>query len=159
MHKFYSYKLWMVYSSFMVAITLQIIPFSPQIWWMQPSWIMILLIHWITVLPNQVSIGTGFTLGLITDIVLGSTLGMHSLSLSILAYLATRNIYCFKYVSIWRQSFIVIFLSFINQSIIFLVKFLMIKVFITTPEIFWNCLLDGGSWPFLILLMRKIRRN
>ncbi|URJ27901.1 rod shape-determining protein MreD [Candidatus Blochmannia vicinus (nom. nud.)] len=148
----------MVYSSFIVAITLQIIPFFPQIWWIQPSWIMILLIYWITILPNQINIGTGFILGLITDIVLGSTLGIHSLSLSILAYLATRNVYFFKYISIWQQSFIVTFLSFINQGIIFLVKFLMIKVF-SAPEIFWNCLLDGGSWPFLVFLMRKIHRN
>lgn len=158
MHKFYVYKLWMVYSSFMVAITLQIIPFFPQIWWMQPSWIMILLIHWIIILPNQVNIGTGFILGLITDIVLGSTLGIHSLSLSILAYLATRNIYFFIYTSIWQQSFIITFLSFVNQSIIVLAKLLMTKVF-STPEIFWNCLLDGGSWPFLVLLMRKIYQN
>ncbi|AGC03577.1 rod shape-determining protein MreD [Candidatus Blochmanniella chromaiodes str. 640] len=157
-NKFNNYKLWVVYGSFIIAIFLQIIPFYPRIWNVHPSWTMILLIRWITILPNQVNIGTGFTLGLIIDIILGSTLGIHSLSLSILAYLVSRNIYFFRYMPIWQQSFIIIFFSFINQSIIFLVKFLINKV-LCTPEIFWNCLLDGGAWPFLVLLMHKMHRN
>ncbi|URJ23513.1 rod shape-determining protein MreD [Blochmannia endosymbiont of Camponotus sp. C-003] len=157
-NKYNNYKLWVVYSSFIIAIILQIIPFCLRTWNIHPSWTMILLIRWITILPNQVNIGTGFTLGLVIDIILGSTLGIHSLSLSILAYLVIRNIYFFRYMPIWQQTFIIIFLSFIHQSITFLIKFLITKV-LYAPEIFWNCLLDGGSWPFLVFLMHKIRRN
>ncbi|WP_236840100.1 rod shape-determining protein MreD [Blochmannia endosymbiont of Camponotus nipponensis] len=142
----------------MFAVILQIVPLCPRTWNVHPFWIMILLVHWITIIPNQVNVGTGFILGLITDIILGSTLGMHSLSLSVLAYLATRNIYFFRYMPLWRQSCIIIFFSFINQCITYLVNFLVTNI-LCTPEIFLNCLLDGGSWPFLVILMNKIPRN
>lgn len=107
------------------------------------------------ILPRQVNIGTGFFLGLILDVVSGSILGVHALSLSILIYLLVRRMYFLKYVSIWLQSFFIIFFSLINQSIILLTTFLFIKITYSS-KIFWICILDGGIWPIIMLCMRKV---
>ncbi|VEH65963.1 rod shape-determining protein MreD [Rodentibacter pneumotropicus] len=42
-----------------------------------------MLTYWALAIPNKVSIGIAFLLGVIWDIVLGSTLGIHALVLSV----------------------------------------------------------------------------
>lgn len=154
-NEYSTYKFWIIYCSFFIAIILQTILFFPKTWNIHPSWTMILLIYWITISPYQVNIGTGFILGLILDVILGSILGIHALSLSIIVYLIIRKIYFFKYFSTWIQSFFIIFFSLINQMIILLATFLIIKI-TYSPKILWNCILDGSMWPIMNLLMRKI---
>lgn len=150
-----TYKLWTIYCSFCIAILLQTILCIPQIWNIYPSWVLILLMYWIMMSPCQVNIGTGFTLGLILDIILGSILGIHALSLSILSYLVIRKVYFFKHISVWMQSFFIILFSLINQGIILLITFVFIKV-TYSPKILWSCVLDGGIWPIIIISMHKL---
>lgn len=153
--EYFSYKLWGIYCSFIVAMVLQTILFFPKMWNIYPSWVMLILIYWVTVSPYQVNIGTSFILGLILDIILHSILGVHALSLSILSYIIIRKIYIFKYLSIWVQSFLIIFLSLINQGMILLMVFLTTQI-IYSPRILWNCIIDGSIWPIMVAFIRKI---
>ncbi|URJ25357.1 rod shape-determining protein MreD [Candidatus Blochmannia ocreatus (nom. nud.)] len=150
-----THKFRTIYSSFIIAIILQLIPIFPKTWYFYPSWSLMLLIYWTTICPNQVNIGTGFILGLITDIALGSNLGICSLSFSILNYLTIRKIYFFKHTPIWQQSCIIVLFSFLNQNIIFFAKILTIEISYT-PKIFCNCLLDGSIWAIFIFVHKKI---
>lgn len=119
---------------------------------------MMLLIHWIIILPKKINIGLSFILGIIMDCIFGYTLGMHALSFSILSYLTVRKIYFFRCLSAWQQSFFILFFSLINQIIKFLTKFVIAKILCST-EIFLICIIDAVIWPFLILLMYKIYRH
>ncbi|CAD83367.1 rod shape-determining protein MreD [Candidatus Blochmanniella floridana] len=158
MYNFYIYKICNIYCSFAVAIILQYVLFFSITWYLQPSWTMMLLIYWIVLIPNKINIGTGFFLGLILDCISCSTLGIQTLSMSIISYLTIRKIYLFRHTYVWQQSIFIVLFSFINQNIKFLIQFLMFSVSYS-PKIFYNCILDGIMWPVLIFLIHKINNS
>lgn len=155
MHNFYFYKKQSIYYSFIGIMILQLTLSYAITWHIQPSWSMMSLIYWVIMTPKQVNIGTGFVLGLITDGISSSILGMHALSFSIISYLIIRKNYLLQNVSIFQQIFFVIFFSLIDQSLKVLITFLITKV-LSSSDFFWNCILNGVLWPFLFFLMRKV---
>lgn len=155
MRNFYFYKNKTIYCSFIGIIILQLICVYFIKYCFQPSWSMMILMYWIIVSPKQVNIGTGFFLGLITDVIFYSILGIHALSFSVISYIIIRKLYFFQNTSILQQSFFVTFFSLIDQSLKLLIIFLITKI-LHSPEILWNCIFNGIIWPFLIFVMSKI---
>ncbi|CUX96146.1 Rod shape-determining protein MreD [Candidatus Gullanella endobia] len=156
MNRYYHHSGYIIWISFFFAIIMQIMPWPSNLYLFRPSLLNLLLIYWVVALPYRVNLGTGFILGLIMDLVIGSTLGVHSLGFIILTYLAIFKFNPFLNMVIFQQVIVVISLSLLTQVVVFLTEYLLINASFH-PEIFWRSIVDGLLWPWLFSLMCKIR--
>ena len=152
------WQLVVVSCTFLVALMLDISPWPRELQYFRPSWLVLVLMYWILAIPNKVNIGTAFFLGIILDFVLGSVLGVHALVFSIFAYFIARGHLIFRNLSLWFQSILVMSFIVCIQLGIFIIEYTLHQVTFNLEEIV-GALLSGILWPWLFLLLRRIRRQ
>ena len=69
-----------IVSSLIIALVLQIVPLPIQVDLYRPDWVLVVLSYWCMALPHRVNVGIAFVTGIAVDILVGTTLGIHSLS-------------------------------------------------------------------------------
>lgn len=143
---------------FIAALVLELAPWPTGFQAFKPSWLVLVLLYWSLALPNRVSIGLAFLLGLVWDLVLGSILGVHALVLSVAFYFIAKNYLVLRNLSLWFQSLLVVLFVFAIRLLIFLVERSLHSAIFNWQEIFGS-LASGILWPWVFLLMRKARRH
>ena len=81
----------LIYFSFMLALLLDFIPLPGSLFHLLPEFSALILIYWLINRPQDVDIGTAFSLGLSSDIGTAAPLGQHALAYIFSAYLIIQN--------------------------------------------------------------------
>ncbi|MGP1939414.1 MAG: rod shape-determining protein MreD [Arsenophonus sp. ET-DL9-MAG3] len=149
---------WIIWLSFLIAIIFEQMPWPEQFIYYRPTWLVLILIYWVMALPHRISVGTGFFLGILMDLIQGLTLGVNALAYSMICYLTSYKYQLLRNISLWQQSIVIAGLSMIMNSIIFLAEFLFSLV-LFHPKIILNCLINAILWPWIFLSLRQIRRH
>lgn len=141
---------------FLFALTLEILPWPQYFQGTRPAWLVMMLMYWILALPERISVITSFVVGIAWDLITGSVLGLHSFVLVIFGYLVCVNCTLLRSLSLWFQSFLVMFFVIALRLGFFLLEFLLFKASFDILEIY-GAVLTGILWPWLVILLHKIR--
>jgi len=144
--------------SFALALLLTIVPLPDSVRTLRPDWLGLTLIFWCLVLPYRVSVGSGFVAGLLLDVLSGTLLGEHALSLSLIAYLCVRLHQRIRAYPMWQQALTVMIFLITHQL---LTLWLDSVIGRPTPSLgYWLPSLVGAAlWPFVFHLLTSLRIN
>jgi rod shape-determining protein MreD len=146
--------------SFVIALFLSILPLPQGINAFKPDWVGLVLVYWVMAIPERVGIFVGWFLGLLLDILYGSLLGLHAISLGLLAYLIQLLYHRLRFFSRWKQA--------VNVSIIIGIHMLiglLLRQFVYSNPIqhdfsYWYPVFTSLLfWPWMFVILRDIRRR
>ena len=150
-------RIW-IWLSFLLALVLQAVPWPGELEPFRPSWVVLVTCYWVLALPHRVNVGTALVVGLLWDLTLGSTLGVRGLMLSVIAYIIAFNFRVLRNLSLWQQAIVIALLSLAAKLIEFWAEYLVSNISFY-PQQFFAVLLNFILWPWLFLLLRRIRRK
>lgn len=143
----------MIGFSFLLAAVLLIIP-MPQDWqWLRPEWMMLTVLYWAVLLPRFVGVTTGWCVGLGMDILSGTLIGQHALSIALVAYLAYLLRYRVQFSPFWQQLFWILLLVGVGELVQLCIQWL--TGYPLRGTLCWLSILSSVLfWPFLSRLLR-----
>ncbi|MFT5141010.1 MAG: rod shape-determining protein MreD [Lysobacterales bacterium] len=138
------------------ALLLTLLPLPDAIEPLRPYWAGLVLVYWALEIREMVSLGMAFVIGILLDILTGSLMGMHALSLVIMIYLVQRFRSRIRFFPAWQQA-LSVFALLINDRIINLWISSLLGEPIPTWQYWLSPLVGMMIWPWLFLLLDRIR--
>ncbi|CAM2750928.1 rod shape-determining protein MreD [Vibrio ordalii] len=145
-------------TSFLFALVLQTIPWPGELDLLRPSWLLLVTCYWVLALPHRVNVGSALILGLLWDLLLGSTLGIRGMMMAIVVYLVAINFLVLRNMALWQQAVIIGVLSMLLEVLIFCGEYLIQDVTFN-PLSLWVGVINCILWPWMFLLLRRVRRH
>ena len=145
-----------LYFTLAAAIVLTLLYLPPVLDVVRPYWVALVLIYWCLESQNLVTLGKAFIIGLLLDLLGGSLLGLHALSLVILVYLVTRFRARLRFFPPWQQALSVLGLL-VNDRIILIWITALLGEPLPTWKYWLSPLVGMVIWPWLFLLLDRIR--
>lgn len=146
-----------IWGTFLVALILQTIPWPGTLDILRPSWLLLVCCYWVMALPNRVNVGTALVLGLLWDLLIGTTLGVHGMMLSIVVYIVAMNFLVLRNMALWQQALVIGLLSVFGMLIEFFCEFMVQDVVFNSTSL-WAGLVNAILWPWIFFLLRRTRR-
>ena len=139
-----------------IAMLLSMLPMPEAIAPFRPYWLAIVLIYWALESQEAISIGLAFSLGIVLDILSGSLMGMHALSLVVMIYLVQRFRARLRFFPPWQQA-LAVFVLLVNDQIIRLWISTLLGEPVPTWHYWLSPLVGMLLWPWIFLLLDRIR--
>ena len=147
-----------IYLSFIVGMTLLILPLPTWARIYRPDWVALILIYWSMALPKYLGLWSSLIIGLLVDSLIGTLLGQHALALVLINYVNLNFYLRIRVLSWFQQSLYVFVLLLISQLIIFWLDGIM-GLAMPIQDVFGSPFVGALMWPFVFFILRDIRRK
>ncbi|PMI46524.1 rod shape-determining protein MreD, partial [Vibrio splendidus] len=107
----------------------------------RPSWLLLVTCYWVLALPHRVSVGSALILGLLWDLLIGSTLGIRGMMMAIVMYIIAMNFLVIRNMALWQQAMIIAALTVLFEVLIFFGEYLIQDV-VFNPLSLWSALIN-----------------
>ncbi len=143
--------------SLVAGFVLTMMPLPDLVAPARPYWIALILIYWILEAGRLRLLGQAFVLGVLLDLMTGTLLGQHALSLIVISYLTDRFRNRIRFFPPWQQAAVVMALLFNDRVVQLWVIGLTDDAW--PPTAWWLSPLVGLLlWPWLFLLLDRLRQ-
>tara|TARA_Y100001970_G_scaffold290274_1_gene423398 strand:- start:52401 stop:52916 length:516 start_codon:yes stop_codon:yes gene_type:complete len=154
-----------IYLSLILALCIDSLTFSSTFHFIKPSLVLLTLIYWNLAIPDKVGISLSLVFGLLSDVLMGTVLGIHYLLFVIITYFCQRFFYQIRVMPIYQQS-IVFFFVFIFFKFTLSLDFFGVNIFksnFSDITYLLNTIAFGVisalCWIPVFLILRKYRRR
>ena len=145
-------------TTFGVATLMNIVPVPRWAEPFMPDWVALALIYWCMAAPQRISVGTGWLLGLILDVLYGALLGQHALAKAVIAFITVRLHLQLRMFPRWQQAVSVLVLLAINQLVVVWIRGAIGQGPSTVA--YWTPSIVGMlMWPWVFVILRDLRRR
>ena len=146
----------LIFLTIVAAILLTLLPLPEMLEPFKPYWVAMVVIYWSLETHDTIHLGSAFLIGLVLDILSGSLMGMHALSLVIMVFLVQRYRSRLRFFPPWQQALSVLGLL-VNDRIILIWITALLGEPIPTWKYWLPPLVATMVWPWLFLLLDRIR--
>lgn len=149
---------WTMAASLIAVLPLTLMPLPEALIGARPYWAALVMIYWNLEAGRLRHLGQAFVGGLVLDVLTGSLLGQHALSLVIISYLVERFRYRIRFFPPWQQAAVVMLLLFNDRIVQLWIIGLVGDRWPTWP--WWLAPVVGMLlWPWLFLLLDALRQR
>ena len=144
--------------SFFLALYLHLIPLLQSFVSFKPQWFILTFIYWNLSIPHRIGVLTTVGLGLLLDVVEGSTFGRHAIALLFVHFICAAGYQRFRVFTIFQQCILIFGITGIYLITYFWLGTLLnsMKQDITFLS---GALSSAIVWPVVLLFLRSIRRR
>jgi len=144
-----------VFLSFLFAAVLEFLVLPDSVLFIRPEWLVLTMVYWLLRHPEKIGIMTGCVVGLLMDIMSGSYLGIHILSLSLVSYLVLTMHRRFKMFPILQQSFVIFFIVGIQLMVVYTLRSSLGGVD-SGLSYLWIALSSAIFWPIILIFTDRL---
>jgi len=145
-------------ATFLVALVLMVIPGPGWAEPFRPDWVGLVLVYWCMAAPERVGVGTGWTLGLLLDLLYGSLLGQHAFAKTVIAFVTVKLHLKLRMFPRWQQAVSVLALLLVNQLLVIWIRGATAQA--PQTVLYWMPSVIGMAiWPWLFVILRDVRRR
>jgi rod shape-determining protein MreD len=146
----------LIFLTVMAAVLLSLLPLPAVLLPFKPYWVAMVLIYWSLETHEIISLGLAFLTGLVLDVLSGSLMGLHALSLVVMVFLVQRFRSRLRFFPPWQQALSVLGLL-VNDRIILIWITVLLGEPLPTWKYWLSPLVGMALWPWLFLLLDRIR--
>ena len=143
------------FMSFFSAAVLELTVLPDKILFLRPEWVVLTLIYWLLRFPEKIGITTGCFIGLIIDVLSGTYLGVHMLSLSIVCYLTLTMHKRLKMFPIAQQSVVIFFIVGIQLMVVYTLRSTLGGSGVGLSYL-WQAFTSALIWPLMLVILDRL---
>jgi len=152
MHSFFA-----ILTTLIIALILALLPMPDWTIWLRPAWVLMVLIYWAMMIPNQVSVGVAWMTGLVVDLLNGTLLGEHALAFTIVIYFVAKMHIRLRMYPMLQQGMSILIFVLWYQFILYCIQGFIGEL--PGSHLYWlSSVTSMLLWPWFFVLMRDCRR-
>ena len=124
----------------------------------RPDWVFLVLGYWALALPERVNVGVAFIVGLVLDLLLGTSIGVHSFAMSLSVFVLAANYQRLRNYSVWQQAIVIGILCALYNLVVFWLMHLLTDIYFMLTYM-WPVITSMVIWPWIFWLLRRVRRQ
>jgi rod shape-determining protein MreD len=150
---------WIVPFSIALALMLTLLPIPGWARYFRPELVALICIYWALAIPLCFGLISAWIAGLALDVVTGSLLGQHALGLTIVVYLVLYQHQQLRRAPISQQMLTIFFLILVKQTITLFIGGIIDQKPENLLLFYYPALISILLWPWLMIILRGLRRS